>query len=622
MKYMKNRILCFIFGFLLCISLLPAKALAANINDAAVFVKQQTSKECTLASNVMMLRRKAILDGNANWATITSDSLRKQAWSNGGMAFTYTHASIKVSSYGMSGDLGYKAGDVTMKKAFLIQELKKHPEGIVIYVHHTTNYKHAILLTDYDSATNTFYCSDPANSYNGKKIAAGRIELTSSLLPTYIKNSGINNKNITDKQDLVIGYIQQIWIVVGGTGKAATSPTKAKNLVITDSAYPPSNTNNNSQINAPDPPTNLKAEKASDNTAKISWGAGKDALSYEVQYHSLSANTWKKDSDYKSGTSYTTTGLGLYDSYTFRVRSVNSAGASGWAEVVYYKNATHTHEYDKNTGFCKICGADYPLSISTAKNGTYAAVNGGIPMLSRPYRTENTNSFLSNNETVTVTGSANNSANELWYKLSNGKWVYSPNLKKIDAVLPTVTIKYNANGGSGAPTSHSATKDKYGNVYFNLSTTKPTKNGATFLGWRFENDSAYDIDIPGQSIAFSTGNVTSNETLTYYAQWKTEIVNVPANYKPRLRGYGSFISKTIGFQVRWDYDITELGYTVTKEDGTVVYSTNYTYVSGPGEDEQREIAIKEEGIYYVRAYVMIDGEKYISSPLMVNLHAY
>ncbi len=82
------------------------------------------------------------------------------------------------------------------------------------------------------------------------------------------------------------------------------------------------------------------------------------------------------------------------------------------------------------------------------------------------------------------------------------------------------TIKYDANGGSGAPVSYTVNKDRDSNIYFNLSTTKPTMNGYVFLGWRLFNDLAYDIDSPGQRIAYSTGNTTSNDTLTYYAQWK------------------------------------------------------------------------------------------------------
>ena len=85
----------------------------------------------------------------------------------------------------------------------------------------------------------------------------------------------------------------------------------------------------------------------------------------------------------------------------------------------------------------------------------------------------------------------------------------------------TVTIQYNANGGSGAPSSHTITKDQYGNIYFSIPIIEPTRSGYTFLGWRLFNDSAYDIVVSGERIGLETKNAVNNETLTYYAQWKT-----------------------------------------------------------------------------------------------------
>ena len=82
-----------------------------------------------------------------------------------------------------------------------------------------------------------------------------------------------------------------------------------------------------------------------------------------------------------------------------------------------------------------------------------------------------------------------------------------------------VTIQYNANGGSGAPNSHTVTKDNDGVVIFGLSTAVPTRPGYTFIGWRFENDIAYDIDAPGQNINFDTGSRIGDEIFTYFAQW-------------------------------------------------------------------------------------------------------
>lgn len=94
---------------------------------------------------------------------------------------------------------------------------------------------------------------------------------------------------------------------------------------------------------APAAPTNFKAVYVDNERAKLSWSASSGATSYEVQYWSVGSNAWKTDTSYSSGTSYTSTGLRNYSSWTFRVRAVNSAGKSDWVSCNYEK--THIHSY-------------------------------------------------------------------------------------------------------------------------------------------------------------------------------------------------------------------------------------------------------------------------------------
>lgn len=98
-----------------------------------------------------------------------------------------------------------------------------------------------------------------------------------------------------------------------------------------------------STVTAPAAPTNFKAVYVDNARAKLSWSASSGATSYEVQYWSVGSNAWKTDTSYSSGTSYTSTGLKNYSSWTFRVRAVNSAGKSDWVSCNYEK--THTHSY-------------------------------------------------------------------------------------------------------------------------------------------------------------------------------------------------------------------------------------------------------------------------------------
>jgi uncharacterized repeat protein (TIGR02543 family) len=70
-------------------------------------------------------------------------------------------------------------------------------------------------------------------------------------------------------------------------------------------------------------------------------------------------------------------------------------------------------------------------------------------------------------------------------------------------------ISYNANGGSGAPSSQSI----YATYSYTLSSTRPTRTGYTFLGWSTSSTATSATYQPSQS-------VTPNGNLSLYAVWK------------------------------------------------------------------------------------------------------
>lgn len=87
--------------------------------------------------------------------------------------------------------------------------------------------------------------------------------------------------------------------------------------------------------------------------------------------------------------------------------------------------------------------------------------------------------------------------------------------------LPTYTINYNANGGSGAPSSQTK---KY-KVDITLSSTKPTRTGYTFQGWALTETDADD----GTWYYQPGGTCARNENLTLYAVWKANTYTVKYN---------------------------------------------------------------------------------------------
>ena len=80
------------------------------------------------------------------------------------------------------------------------------------------------------------------------------------------------------------------------------------------------------------------------------------------------------------------------------------------------------------------------------------------------------------------------------------------------------TVSYNANGGSGAPSSQTKWKDQT----LKLSTTKPTRTGYSFLGWSTSSSAT--------SATYASGaNYTANAAATLYAVWKANTYTVSFN---------------------------------------------------------------------------------------------
>lgn len=74
----------------------------------------------------------------------------------------------------------------------------------------------------------------------------------------------------------------------------------------------------------------------------------------------------------------------------------------------------------------------------------------------------------------------------------------------------TYTVAYNANGGSGAPSSQT----KYYGTTLTLSSTKPTWSGHTFLGWSTSSDRNAEVQYQ------AGGKYTANAGATLYAVWQ------------------------------------------------------------------------------------------------------
>ena len=89
-------------------------------------------------------------------------------------------------------------------------------------------------------------------------------------------------------------------------------------------------------------------------------------------------------------------------------------------------------------------------------------------------------------------------------------------------VLPTFTLNYNANGGTGAPTSqtYKATSQYEMSHEFTISSQKPTRENYTFLGWSTNRNATTAEYQPN-------GKIIVTSTTTLYAVWKEDAPTKP-----------------------------------------------------------------------------------------------
>ena len=139
--------------------------------------------------------------------------------------------------------------------------------------------------------------------------------------------------------------------------------------------------------------------------------------------------------------------------------------------------------------------------------------------------------------------------------------------------INTYTVKYDANGGTGAPSAQTKT---YG-TNLTLSSTKPTRTGYTFNGWNTKAD--------GSGTSYAAGaSYTSNAAATLYAQWKINTFTVSYNANGGT-GAPSAQTKTYGANLTLSSTKpTRTGYTFngwnTKADGSgTSYAVGASYTS-------------------------------------------
>lgn len=130
------------------------------------------------------------------------------------------------------------------------------------------------------------------------------------------------------------------------------------------------------------------------------------------------------------------------------------------------------------------------------------------------------------------------------------------------------TIKFNANGGSGAPGNQTKWKDQT----LTLSSTKPTRTGYSFLGWSTSASATSATYTAG-------GSYTANSAATLYAVWKANTYTIKFNANGgsgapgnQTKTYGKTLTLSSTKPTRTNYNF--------KGWGTSASATTVTYTAG------------------------------------------
>ena len=175
--------------------------------------------------------------------------------------------------------------------------------------------------------------------------------------------------------------------------------------------------------------------------------------------------------------------------------------------------------------------------VSAAKNAYTVKVNGTTVSKNSPVDLDGRSSFTI--ETGSIKVSKSTSAKNVAFSV-NVTWgitwadVYVATKSASGTIQisakTSYTVSFNANGGTGAPSSQT----KWYGTNLTLSSTKPTKTGYSFTKWNTKSDGSGTSYYPG-------GTYSSNSGATLYAIWKPNTYTVSYNLNG---GTGSISNQT------------------------------------------------------------------------------
>lgn len=243
--------------------------------------------------------------------------------------------------------------------------------------------------------------------------------------------------------------------------------------------------------------------------------------------------------------------------------TVSSGG--GWSTSNRTKLGTYTYNYSRGTdahtfncaakltgidyvGGAMVVSASYTIPALASYTVSYNA-NGGkdAPPTQTKYHGKN---LTLSSEKPTRTGYTFKN----WLSSAQSKNYDPGDLYRYNAATTmkaqwtaiTYTVKYNANGGSGAPSNQTKT---YGKT-LTLSSVKPTRESYSFLGWATSADATEAEYTAGASYE-------GNNNLTLYAVWELDYKEPRVIINFAKRANGSVVNDegtSVLFSISWECD--------------------------------------------------------------------
>lgn len=206
------------------------------------------------------------------------------------------------------------------------------------------------------------------------------------------------------------------------------------------------------------------------------------------------------------------------------------------------------------------------------------ASSGGATVTLNPFGTKASkgSGTLTGTYSISGNGSATKTITVTFRNFNNDNGNSATKNVTFNVTVPAWTsyvVKYNANGGSGAP----GNQTKWKGQALTLSSTKPTRTGYSFLGWSTSSSAT--------SATYSAGGkYTTDAAATLYAVWKANTYTVkynanggtgaPAN---QTKTYGQTLTLSSTKPTRTNYNFK--GWSASSTATTATYSAGGSYTN-------------------------------------------